>query len=397
MSQCHPPRILFVDHTGKLGGAELSLLAVARAFRETSHVVLFEEGPFFDRLLDAGIETTVLPASSGLDRIRRAGSVLTGVRAFPGLLVMVWRLARLARHYDLILANSQKSMVIAAFAGLLARRPVVWYLRDLLSQDHFGRVQRRLAAGISSRFVTRVIANSHASREALIACGGRSDRMVVIHNGIDDTPFLSVSSETTDAVRHELQLPSTGVVGVFSRLSAWKGQHVLLEALRDLPDVTVLLVGEALFPKDEEYVVQLRAQLDTWGLEDRVRMLGFREDIPALMSVCNAVIHTSTSPEPFGRVIIEGMLANRPVIATAEGGPSEIITDGQTGILIPSNDATALRHAIRHVLDDVTTATTLSNQGHALARTSFSTERMIAYVRATVNDVLQKPILPTKS
>lgn len=392
MSDSPPPRILFVDHTAKLGGAELSLLAVATAFRATSHVVLFENGPFLDRLAQAGIGTTVLPAPSGLDRIRRAGSILSGVWAFPGLLVMIWRLARLARSYDLILANSQKSMLVAAFAGLIARRPVVWYLRDLLSHEHFGNIQRRIATRISSGLVTRVIANSRATQEALVACGGRADRMVVIHNGIDETPFRSVSPATIDALRRELQLPRTGVVGVFSRLSAWKGQHILLEALRDLPDVTVLLVGEALFPKDEEYVDQLRAQLRVWGLEDRVRMLGFREDVPALMAVCDAIIHTSTSPEPFGRVIVEGMLANRPVIATAGGGPSEIITDGQTGLLVPSNDAAALRHAIRHVLDDRTTATALSNQGHALARTSFSTERMIDHVRGAVDSVLDRPV-----
>jgi len=383
------PRVLFVDHTAKLGGAELSLLAVATAFRDTSQVVLFEEGPFLDRLQKNGVDTTVLPASTTLDGIRRDGSLFDSVRALPGLWRLIWRLARLARDYDVILANSQKSMLVAALAGFLARRPVIWYLRDLMSPAHFGLVQRRVGAIVATAFASHVIANSYATRDALVTSGGPANRISVVHNGIDASPFLAVTPDDVAAVRRELNLPSAGVVGVFSRLAEWKGQHVLIEALRDLPDVTALLVGDALFTEDEHYAARLRSDIERWDLHDRVWMTGFRNDIPVLMQTCDVVLHTSTAPEPFGRVIVEGMLAGRPVIATNKGGPAEIIADGDTGILTPADDPQTLRLALRHMLDNQESATLLARKGHALARSRFSTANMVERVQFLIGKVLQ--------
>jgi len=91
-------------------------------------------------------------------------------------------------------------------------------------------------------------------------------------------------------------------VGVFSRLSYWKGQHVLLEAMRELPGVHALLAGEALFG-ETEYIAQLKALVSLPELAGRIHWLGFRSDVPALMATCNIVVHTSTEPEPFGRIV----------------------------------------------------------------------------------------------
>ena len=98
------------------------------------------------------------------------------------------------------------------------------------------------------------------------------------------------------------------VIGHFSRLSPWKGQHILLEALVHCPaDVVAILVGDALFG-EQDYVQTLKAQVESLGLQNRVHFLGFRSDIVPLMHACDVVAHTSTAPEPFGRVIAEAML-----------------------------------------------------------------------------------------
>lgn len=389
-------RVLFVDHTAKLGGAELSLLTVAEAFGPSCAVVLFEDGPFFDRLQQAGVTASVLAAPSALNTIRREGAVAAGLWALPGLLRLAWRLSRVAREYDVLVANSQKSMLVAALAGCLARRPVVWYLRDLLSDEHFGARQRGLAARTARLLVSHVIANSHASAQALLDSGGPpADRITVVHNGIDEHPFQEVSDDDVAAVRAELHLPATGVVGIFSRLSAWKGQHVLLDALRSLPNVTALLVGDALFPEDERYAARLRADIEAGELSDRVRMTGFRNDVPTLMHACDAILHTSTAPEPFGRVIVEGMMAERPVIATREGGPAEILTHGHTGLLVPAGDVGALCTAIETVLSEPEAAARMAQRGLALARASFSTQHMARAVRNVVEAL--SPSSPKRS
>lgn len=385
------PRVLFVDHTAQLGGAELSMLEIAKALSASSRVVLFEDGPFRHRLEAAGVPTTVLPAPGQLNGVRRDGSVLAALRSIPGLVQQAARLTSVARDYDVLLANSQKSMLVGALAGRLARRPVIWYCRDLMSADHFGALQRTVAGWAARWLIDAVIANSHATKDALAAIGGRPDQITVVHNKIDAAPFDAVTPDEIDAVRAELRLPERGVVGVFSRLAPWKGQHVLLEAMRKLPDVTALIVGDALFPEDRAYADRLRRIIQDDGLGSRVRMTGFREDVPVLMHACDVIVHTSTAPEPFGRVIVEGMLARRPVVCTDAGGPAEIVADRRTGRLVSPNDPAALRVAIHDVLSDRAGATEMTERAYARARSHFSIRQLTDRVRSLLAQTVTGP------
>ena len=378
------PRILFVDHVGVLGGGELSLLDIARHFRTSSRVVLFEDGPFRERLEEEGVGVEVWRMATAVSGVSRQGRGWRDLLAVPGVLRLVGRLARLARHYDCLYANSQKAMVVAGLAGALARRPVVWHLRDLLSADHFSAGHRRLAATLANRFADHVIANSHATAEAFVAAGGRADLVCVVYNGIDPVPFESVACEDVERLRSELGLNGVHVVGVFSRLAPWKGQHVLLDALVGLPDMHVLLVGDALFGPDRGYEEALREQASRLGLTDRVHFLGFRRDVPALMRLVDVVAHTSTAPEPFGRVIVEAMMAQRPVVATDAGGASELIESGRTGLLVPPGDASALGAALARLHAVPATADALAEAGVMEAGGRFGAARMLREVETVI-------------
>ena len=384
------PRILFIDHAAVMGGAEWSLLDVARHFAAGSRVVLFEDGPFRARLEAAGVGVEVLDAPASVSRVRRQGGVLHDVRSLPGVLKLARQVAKRARGYDLLYANSQKAFIVAALAGRWARRPVVWQLRDLLTDAHFSDSHRRLVVRLANRWAARVLANSEATAAAFVAGGGKAGKVRVVHNGIAPEPFVSVERAEVGALRDELGLRGVPIVGVFSRLAAWKGQHVLLEALAAFPpDVHALLVGTALF-EEEAYAATLRRRAETLGLADRVHFLGFRDDIPALLHLVDVVVHTSTAPEPFGRVVVEGMLAGRPVVAAGAGGVLEIIEDGTTGLLVAPGEAGALAQAIDHLLSNPETARTLADAGQAAALERFSLARMLAEIEHHL-DALPKP------
>ncbi len=369
-------RVLFLDHVGALGGAELSLVDVARAYRDTSMVLLFADGPFRERLTREGVRVEVLEGGDALHTVRRE-STWAGLRVTSAVLRLAWRIARRARRHDFLHANSQKAFVLACLAGLLARRPVIWDLNDLLIPAHFSRTNIRLDVVLANHFADRVIANSHASADALIAQGGQPGKVHVVHNGIAPEPFDRVTPDDVAMLRESLGLGVSPVVGVFGRLSEWKGQHVALDALAQLPGVTLLLVGGALFG-EEAYAADLRRRANALGVADRVRFLGFRTDVPKLMRLVRIVLHTSIAPEPFGRVIVEGMLARRPVIATHAGGVSEILRDGETGVLAPPGDATALATAVRGLLDDPVRADRLGAAGRAHAERHFTVSAMVA-------------------
>lgn len=381
------PRVLFLDHTAEMGGAELSLLDIARHGAFSREVVLLDDGPFHTRLREAGVPVRVIPAGDALHRVTRSGGLLRDLRALPGIGRLVATVRRLARPYDLLYANSQKAFVVAACAGLGGYRPVLWHLRDLLQEEHFSRLHRRLVTRLANLGATRVIANSRATGDAFVHCGGQRSKLRVIYNGIDPQPFEATAALDLAALRRSLGLTAAPVVSLCSRLAPWKGQHIFLDALARLPEVQGLLVGEALFSEDHAYAEALRRQVVTLGLQDRVHFLGFQREVAPLLRLSDVVIHSSVAPEPFGRVIVEGMLSGRPVIAAHGGGAAEIIAHEHTGLLTPPGDPAALADALARLLARPSWAAALAAAGQSAARQRFTLPAMLRAIEQTCAEV----------
>jgi glycosyltransferase involved in cell wall biosynthesis len=254
-------------------------------------------------------------------------------------------IARIARRHDVVYANSQKAFTLAAVASVLSRRPLIWHLHDILDRAHFGAGQRRLQVALANRRAARVVVPSDEAAEAFAAAGGRRGLIEVIPNGIDLVPVDRPQS----AARTEFGFPTGPLVGVFSRLAPWKGQHVLLQALAMVPDVGCIIAGDALFG-EHDYAARLRAMVSELGLDHRVHFLGHRNDVPRLMQAVDIVVHPSVDPEPFGRTLVEAMLAGVPVIATDTGAARGILAGGAAGTLVGANDPRALADAIARVL-----------------------------------------------
>jgi glycosyltransferase involved in cell wall biosynthesis len=369
-------RVLFVDHAAVLGGAELHLLDLATAYRQTSRVLVFADGPLRERLEAAGVEVQVAPAPTAVLNVRTSGG-LEALKTLPALWWMAGQIAKAARGLEIVHANSQKAFIAAALATWRGSPPVVWHLHDILTAKHFSSLNRRVGVALANSRAAGVIVNSKATGEAFVAAGGRRELVQVVYNGFSCEPFDRVTPEQVREIRTSLGIGNAPLVGIFSRLSYWKGQHLLLEAIKELPGVHGLLVGEALFG-EEEYVSQLKSQAAIPQLAGRVHWLGFRDDVPALMAACDIVAHTSTEPEPFGRVIVEGQLAKRPVVASAAGGAMELIQDGVTGRLFPSGDVHALAGMIKELLAKPEEAIALGQQAYTSAKANFSLETIIA-------------------
>ena len=161
-------------------------------------------------------------------------------------------------------------------------------------------------------------------------------------------------------------------VGHFSRLSHWKGQHVLLDALALCPQqIGAIFVGDALFG-EEDYAQGLQEQVVRLKLCDRVRFLGFQSPIQPLMKVCNLIAHTAIAPEPFGRVIVEGMLCGRPVVATEAGGVPEIVQHERSGWLFPPGDSKRLAEIITNSAFEAGLTAIIARQGQLVAQERFN-------------------------
>jgi glycosyltransferase involved in cell wall biosynthesis len=365
-------KILFLDQSGKLGGAELSLSDVVRAFQPDCLVGLFEPGPFRDLLQNQGIAVEVLGRQALA--VQKESSLWQGLQSITHLWPLVNQVVRRSRAYDVIYTNTSKALVVGAIAASITRKPLVHHLRDIVSQEHFSAANQKLMVTLLNQVATLVIANSHATRTALVQAGGKPAKIQVIYNGFAPDRY-GVDEETHKQLRKELGLADKFVVGHFSRLAPWKGQHVLIKALAHAPEpVVALLVGSALFGEDD-YVNDLHHLVAELNLNHRVHFLGFRSDIPELMHACDLIAHTSTAPEPFGRVIVEAMMCNRPVVAAAAGGAQELVEHGKTGWLCPPGDARKLADIINTACTEPQVTSGIAQQGQRYSQSRFDLNR----------------------
>jgi len=388
------PRTLFLTHSGVLGGAERSLLDLAAGWPAERRLMVLAEGPMAEAARARGLVVDVEPLGA-LGAIKRESGA-PGLGALADVARLASKVAAVARTMDVIHANSQKAFVVAAAAGLLARRPVVWHLRDILSTAHFSPSNIRASVLLANARAAAVIANSAATAAAFVDAGGKAEIVHVVHNGIDAARFDAVSDADIAATRvalgaHGASGPNAanGARGAFvlaacARLAPWKGQHVLIAALASLPCVHAWIIGAALFGEDA-YAAGLRTQAEQLGVADRVRFLGEREDVSTLLRAADAVVHTAVDAEPFGRVVVEGMLARRPVIASDAGGVREILRDGVTGVLVRPGDPAALAAAVERVRAlSPAERTARCDDAHADAVERFTVPAMVAGVVAVL-------------
>ncbi|MGI8503149.1 MAG: glycosyltransferase family 4 protein [Hassallia sp.] len=360
-------KILFLDQSGKPGGAELCLIDIAKPYSDRCKVGLFADGSFKTLLIQNKIPVQVLATQA--IQVRKESSLAQGLSSLGQLAPIITKVAKIAREYDLIYANTQKALVVGAIASFLSRRPLVYHLHDILSHEHFSKTNRRIAVTCAN-LASLVIANSQASKTAFVKAGGRAEITEIVYNGFDSKNY-EISESDIKQLRQELSLKGQFVVGHFSRLAPWKGQHILLEALAKCPqEVTVLLVGDALFG-EQDYVDNLHRQVTNLGLEKRVKFLGFRSDIPQLMSACHLVAHTSISPEPFGRVIVEAMLCGTPVVAAASGGAIELVEHDINGFLATPGKPQELAQIITACLQEPEKTAVIANNARITASQRF--------------------------
>lgn len=323
-----PISVVYLDHTAEPGGAELSLSRLLPALRGVdAHVVLAEDGPLATRLRASGISVEVLPLGDAVRRARRDQLGGGGLSAAIELGRYVLRLTLLLRRYrpDIVHANSLKACVYGSFAGRLAGVPVVWHARDRLADDYLPVRTARTCRWLADRLPATVIANSQATLDSL---------------RLRRTRHAVVASPVEMGIRPAGRREGPFTVGLVGRIAPWKGQDLFLCAFgRAFPDGAqrAHVVGGPLFG-EEATQGRLLALVEQLGIEDRVDFVGQTDDVSAELARLDVLVHCSRIPEPFGAALVEGMAAGLPVVAGAWGGPAEIVSDGQDGLLVPPED-----------------------------------------------------------
>ena len=371
------PKILFIDYTGELAGGQLCLADIAIHLRNRGEVFLFESGPFRELLEKHGV-TVRLPRGQTTNlSVRKKSGWFAYLASVPVLISLVFSLARAAQSFDLLYANTAKALMVAIPASILVRKPVLVHLHDIIGAEHFNRLNSWLLV-TGANLAKGIVANSEATAAAYRRAGGRNRNLKVIPNGFAVDRFDADVSALSQSVRNSLGGEESPLIGLFGRIAAWKGQKVLVEALARLPKVNGVVVGDALFTdQDQQYKRELVVLAEQLGISQRVHFAGFQNEVVPYLKAVDVVVHCSTAPEPFGRVIVEAQLAGKPIIATRGGGPSEIIEDRITGILVEPKDPAALALAIQELLEKPKWAQELAVNGRQAAVRRFGLDRVL--------------------
>ena len=202
---------------------------------------------------------------------------------------------------------------------------------------------------VNEHYADRIIAVSPATRDNLTEAGISPRKITVVMNGVSPVP--PTAPEERAALRAALSIPPEDTVfGILARLEDYKGHLYLVEAVRLLKErgregFTVLVAGTGPFAQE------LARAVERAGVGDRLRLLGFRSDVPALLSILDVQLNCSYGTEATSMALLEGMSLGLPTVASDYGGNPWVVEDGKSGLLFPSRDAAALAAALERLLD----------------------------------------------
>ncbi len=347
------PVPLLTVSTAKAGGAERVLAYLvgrlpALGFEPT--VLLLEPGPIEDWLAENGCARVVVA-----DSLEHVPSLARRLIDETGA--------------QLLLSSKWNAHLHGGRAAREAGIPAVWWQRDVPRPTP---AQLEAAAAPAAA----IVCSSDLVIDAQRRLTPRA-RIVKIQPGI---PVHVYASEPRGGVgvRDMLGWGSAPLVGIVGRLQHFKAQHVFINAAalvaQRRPDVRFVVVGGAVLGTEGGYPAWLESLTRQRGLTDRLRFVGNQRQVAPWFAALDVAVHASDG-EPFGLVIVEAMASGTPVVATNLGGPSEIIDDGESGLLVAPAQPAATAEAILRVLDEPHLRARLSAAGRRRAQL-FTVQRM---------------------
>jgi glycosyltransferase involved in cell wall biosynthesis len=358
-----PTAVTLVHQGFELYGSDRTLIQCAKAVREnlpnaSIRVLIPKEGALRDLLLAQGFEVEIAP----LWILRRSYGIFGLFIRAVSLPAAILRAHKVFQHSDVVYINTAVVADYYIAARFHAGKAI----------GHVHEIPNGLALAVLRMLLlwsrSSLLFNSQATLQAFAIPGASSDQVVL--NG------------TSDPIQHD-PLAYTGDrpmrVLMLGRLSEWKGQDLLIEAISRIEParrraISIRIVGSSFEEQNHEEL--LREQVRSHGLESCVQLLPFEPDPAPHYRWSDVVVVPSKKPEPFGLVAIEAMSYGRPVVAANHGGLREIVIEGKTGRLVEPNSAESLASALLELAADPTSVEQLGAAGRDRFLSHFTTSVM---------------------
>lgn len=374
-SESHPPanrKLVFLDPVGgkTLGGGEMVAAEVLMALASRGWDITLVTPPNSGLSGDVGLQgkVEILPLELNAERQGKAA-----------LIKALWRICRLSKQKpDAVwYGNTYRSLKWLAAAKVLGDVRTVCHLHESHYEPYYWARTGKFAA-LTDSFIC---ISETVRRELLAGTRQPALRAKVIYNGVENGSPLRKTDEEKAVLRRELALPTQPLVCLVGRSDPLKGHDVFLRAAAivaaRIPEVRFLIVGGHWDePGHNPYEGELKALCHALKLDDKVQFLPHRENVRRIMRSADMVVIPSRS-EGFGRVAIEAMMEQTPVVASSVGGLGEIIRSGMDGILVEPDNAEQLAGAIADVLSTTSWQQQLVTGAWQRANEDFSQQAMV--------------------
>lgn len=388
-------RIQYLSSSGELGGAEVCLLDMMASLQREQPdwqlaLIAAQDGPLLQRAAEIGVATKVLvfpPALARLGDSKRPDGSMARVSSLAKLAAGTYAASKYSRELrrsinefapNVLHSNSLKMNVLGVWArpkGI----PIVWHLHDYVSS----RPIMSKAMRFYGRHCAAMLANSDSVRNDARSVFANHPEIHTLYNAIDTQEFAPEGA-TVDLDRLcGLQPPVEPIirVGLLATMAWWKGHKDFIRALAlldDRPTVRGYVIGGPLYHSEGSQVAlqELRQFAKELGVGTRIGFTGFIDRPATAMRSLDIVVHASTRPEPFGRVIVEAMACSRPVITTGVGGAAELMNAGHNALTFRLCDPADLAQRITQLAGNPELRKQLGITGRKTAIERFDRQRL---------------------
>lgn len=368
-------KIIYIHGGGDvIGGIEHHILYSVKSHKKyEAHLAIVKNGKYLDLIKSRGV-TNFYYLGGG--RLRNL------YKTFRSIIKCVIYIKR--RDIKLVIANGMHSWIYASLiAGLSGIKSICYYTNEISNGfgnliDAIGLLFKPDVAIANSYYTARSISNSVKARTE------------VVYPSVDPSRFDNLYYQTARSeLLEEFNLSSdTFIFIMVGRIQQWKGQDIVVSAFKKMSNrdnVSLLIVGEYTFEKDRVYFENLQKMVKGY---DSMILTGYRDDVPKLIMGSDVLIHATTTAEPFGLVLLEAMLAGKPVVATTTGGPSEIVENYETGILYEPGNSDELSHIMNKLIDDVNLRNKLSINSKKAVTERFSINNSISKLEFLISNLI---------
>ena len=371
--------ILIIHQSAELYGSDKTMLYFLSELDKTKYlpiIVLPFDGPLKNELEKNNIKVVIAPVLKIYRKMFTPKNIFKFIKEYYQGIKALDSLNK-EYKFDLIYTHTLAALIGILFAK---KRKIkhLWHVQEIIAKPKILNFLFKKALSFDCNH--KVVYDSIATMNFWIENNKKLvNKSEAVWNGVETKNIKSFTDFEIQEVRENFFFSSKDeiVISLVGRINSWKGQQLLLKSFNQLVkkynNIKLVYLGSAP-PNQENFEIELKNQILEFGLVNKVVVIPFQKEIEKFWNSIDIAVVPSTEPEPFGMVVIEAMLAKKPVIASNHGGPTEIIIQNETGLLFEPNNHNSLSQALEKLIQDKQLRMLYGENGFNRVHTTFSLE-----------------------